>query len=49
MSEDALDHIELMPFAKSQVDLPKGVDFILLSGDRVYTAIDSALYVYYVR
>jgi hypothetical protein len=44
MSEDVLSHIERMPFTISQIDVlcpsiredfPK---FLLLSGDRVYTA-----------
>jgi hypothetical protein len=49
MSEDALHHIELMPLTKSQVDLPQVVDFILLSGDIVYTSTDRTLYVFSVR
>ena len=55
MSEDVLSHIERMPFTISQIDVlcpsrredfPK---FILLSGDRVYTAQDKSLTVYSVK
>ena len=49
MSEDAVDHIELMPFKMSKIDLPGAVDFILLSGDRFYTLRDGTLFVYSVR
>jgi hypothetical protein len=49
MSENALDHIELMPFAISEIDFTQGVDFVLLSEDRVYTALAKTLYVYSVR
>ena len=49
MSKDALDHIELMPFTISQIDLPRRPRFILLNGDRVYTAVRKTLYVYLIR
>ena len=49
MSEDALDHIEKMPFTMSKIDLTEDVNFVILSEDRLYTAIGLALYVYSVR
>jgi hypothetical protein len=49
MSEDALKHIELMPFTRSQIELPGHAEFVLLSGDRVYAGLDKTLYVYSVR
>ena len=49
MSEDSLDHIKDMPFTMSQIEFTKGVDFVHLSGDRVYSSIDKTLYVYYLR
>jgi hypothetical protein len=41
-----LDHIELMPFTISQIHLPGYVYFVLLRGDRLYTAAGMTLYVY---
>ena len=41
-----MDHIELMPFTISQIDLTGHVYFVLLRGDRLYTAAGMTLYVY---
>jgi len=55
MYEDAVNHIELMPYTISQIDVHcpwNEVDFPIflhLSGDRVYTAYDKTLNVYSVR
>jgi hypothetical protein len=42
MSEDALDHIEELPFITLEADLPESdgdaVYFVYLSGDKLYTA-----------
>jgi hypothetical protein len=48
MSEDVLDHIKELPFTTSQLDLPGivNVNFLYLSGDKLYTAYDATLYVY---
>ena len=49
MSEDALEHIEKLTCTITCVDLPETgfeVNFVLLSGDRLYTAADITLYVY---
>jgi hypothetical protein len=48
-AEDALDHIQHLPFTVSQIDLPDQADFVLLNGDRVYTAANFALFEYLVR
>ena len=55
LSEDALKHIEHMPFTISdiKVRLSRGQsnlkEFVYLSGDRVYACIDETLYVYSLR
>ena len=45
-AEDALDHIQHLPFTISQIDIPYSANFVLLSGDRVYTAVDETIFVY---
>jgi hypothetical protein len=45
-AEDALDHIQHLPFTVSQIISPRKVNFMLLSGDRVYSVLDDTLYVY---
>jgi hypothetical protein len=44
----SLFHRNDLPFTTSQVDLPESgyVHFVLLSGDKLYTAADKTLYVY---
>jgi hypothetical protein len=42
-AEDALDHIEDLPFTISQIDLPGSIlslSFVLLNGDGVYSVAD---------
>jgi hypothetical protein len=49
LSEDALNHLKELPSKISQIDLPKRsytVSFVCLSGDRLYIAVDWALFVY---
>jgi hypothetical protein len=49
LSEDALGHIEELPRTITCVDLPGigfEVNFVLLSGDRLYTAAYKTLFVY---
>ena len=49
LSEDALNHLKELPGTVSQIDLPESyypVAFVYLSGDRLYTAADSTLYVF---
>jgi hypothetical protein len=49
LSEDALNHLKELPYTVSQIYLPEignTVNFIYLSGDRLYTAADTTLYVY---
>ena len=48
-AEDALDHIEDLTFTVSQIDFLCSVNFVLLNGDRVYTAIGETLYEYSFR
>jgi hypothetical protein len=55
--EDALDHIEDLPYTISQIELdaPRDEDdnvnplFVHLSGERIFTFIYDTLYVYSVR
>jgi hypothetical protein len=52
LSEDALEHIDYLPNTISKFELP-GIDngyvnFLLLSGDRMYTSVDNILYVFSV-
>ena len=49
LSEDALEHIEELPCKISKLELPgigEKVKFVLLSGDRLFSAADYTLYVY---
>ena len=48
-ADDTLDHIQHLPFTISQIDLTSLAKFVLLSGERVYTAKDKTLYEYSVR
>ena len=45
-AEDALDHIQHLPFTISKIDIPLCADIVLLSGDRVYTVVDKTIFVY---
>ena len=52
LSEDALEHIDQLPNTISKFELP-GIDygyvnFLLLSGDRMYTSADKILFVFSV-
>jgi hypothetical protein len=51
MSEDVLNHIKELPFTTSQLDLygiygSGSVNFVYLSGDKLYTAYNRTLYVF---
>ena len=49
LSEDVLEHIYRIPCEISTVALPEtggSVQFVLLSGDRLYTSAEQTLYVY---
>ena len=48
---DAVSNMKELPCGISLIDLPEstnGVDFVYLSGDRLYTEADETLYVYSV-
>ena len=52
LSEDAVEHIDILPCTISTVDVPGRIDevyFVLLSRDRLYTEANSTLYVYSVN
>jgi hypothetical protein len=52
LSEDAFEHIDELPCTISKFDLPSndyhGLNFVLLSKDRLYTMADKTLYVFSV-